>query len=143
MTTASHLQSTINGCLLPPSFVSGLGGFGFLGLCWHWLWVGSHQLLIPALLLPCLWLQLALGRLHAWLLLPSQRPPPSVLLPLLLLLLLPLLYLHQLLKAFRGCWVHNKPILQGKETQGLLRNPIKDKMKGQEEWRESSIRNIA
>lgn len=111
MTTASHPQSTINACLLPPSFVSDLGGFGFLGLCWHWLWVRSHQLLIPALLLSCLWLQLALWRFHARLLLPPQRPPPSVLLSSLLLLLLPLLYLHQLLKAFRGCWVHNKPIL--------------------------------
>lgn len=133
----------LNGCLLPPSFVSGPGGLGFLGLCWHWLRLGSHRLLIPALLLPHLRLWLALWRLGAWLLLPPQRPPPSVLLLLLLLLLLPLLYLHQLLKAFRGCWVHNKPVLQGKETRGLLRSPIKDKMKGQEEWREGSVRDIA
>lgn len=120
--------STISGCLFPPSFVSGLGELSFLGLCWRWRWLrlGSRQLLTPALLLPCPWLWLALWRLRARLLLPSQRAPPAVLLLLLLLLLLPLLYLHQLLKAFRGRRVHNKPILQGRDM-GLLRNPTKDK----------------
>lgn len=114
----------------------GLWGLYFLELCWHWslLWFftgGRHQqfLVIPPLIFPCSKTQLCwLRKLHASLLPPSQRPPAPVLLSPLFFFLLPLLYLHQLFKAFGCCWVYNKPILQGK-TETLSSQNIVESIK--------------
>lgn len=122
MTTASHPLSQEcfhTACLFPSSFMISLWGLYFLGLCWQWLlpWFltgGRHQqfLITPPLILPYSKTQLCLRQLDASLLPPSQRPSAPVLLPPLFFFLLPLLYLHQLFKAFGCCWIYNKPILQ-------------------------------
>jgi hypothetical protein len=106
-------------CLFSSSFMSGLWGLYFLGLGWHWLllWFftgGRHNqfLPIPPLIFPYSRTGLGLKKLCARLLPPSQRPSAPVLLPPLFFFLLPLLYLHQLFKAFGCCWVYNEPILE-------------------------------
>lgn len=104
-----------------------LWGLSFLELCWHWplLWFfagGRHWqfLIIPPLILPYSKTQLCLGKLDASLLPPPERPSAPVLLPPLFFFLLPLLYLHQLFKAFGGGWVYNKPVLSMDRVDVIL-----------------------